>query len=105
MKNEIKLFLEKLADDTDLQEKMAACKTPEEAYNIASSVQPGFTIEEFIEVMTTVKESIEAGEALSDEDLAKAAGGVTSDDLDKAATFVMFVTCAGTAATAVLAAC
>lgn len=104
MKDEIILFLKKLTDDTDLQEKMAACRTPEEAYDIASSVQPGFTIEEFTEAMTAVKESIESSEALSDEDLAKAAGGITSDDLDRIALTVMSASIASTAATAVMAA-
>jgi predicted ribosomally synthesized peptide with nif11-like leader len=73
MKEEIKLFLQKAAEDRELQQKLQACKTPEEAYAIASSVQDGFTFEEFTEAMAKLYE--QAGAELSDEDLAKAAGG------------------------------
>jgi predicted ribosomally synthesized peptide with nif11-like leader len=73
MKEEIKLLLQKFADDTELQEKMSKCKSPEEAYAIASSVQEGFTFEEFVDEMTKLNNMLN-GE-LSDEDLAKVAGG------------------------------
>ena len=74
MKEEIKLFLQKVANDEELQKKIHACKSPEEAYAVASSVQEGFTFEEFVDEMTKLKESID--QDLTDEDLAKAAGGL-----------------------------
>jgi predicted ribosomally synthesized peptide with nif11-like leader len=76
MKEELKLFLEKLASDKDLQEKMQACKNPKEAYDIASSVQDGFTYEEFVKTMTQLRD--ESEKELTDEDLEKAAGGTIS---------------------------
>ena len=76
MKEEIKLFLQKVASDEALQKKLQGCKSPEEAYEIARSVQEGFTFEEFTETMKKLREQI--GEELTDEDLAKASGGTIS---------------------------
>lgn len=73
MKEEIKLFLQKVASDEALQKKLKDCKSPEEAYEFASSVQDGFTFEEFTETMKKLRN--EVGEELTDEDLAKASGG------------------------------
>ena len=53
-----------------------------------SSVQPGFTKEEFITEMTKIKTAME--ENLSDEDLAKSAGGA---DAGKIALTVSVVSC------------
>lgn len=75
MKEELKLFMKKLMSDEELQKKMQACKSPEEAYAIASSVQGGFTFEEFVEAMTKTNSALSQDEELSDEDLAMAAGG------------------------------
>ena len=77
MNENIKLFLEKMAQDQELQKKFSALHDPDEAYALASSVQGGFTKEEFIETMTAVKEAL--GENLTDEDLAKSAGGVSDE--------------------------
>ncbi len=56
------------------------CKSPEEAYAIASSVQDGFTFEEFVDAMTKLRDSMSQNAELTDEDLAKAAGGLTSGE-------------------------
>ena len=80
MKEEIKLFLQKIAEDKELQHKMMECKSPEEAYAIASSVQDGFTFEEFVDTMTKLHDSMSQNAELTDEDLAKAAGGLTSGE-------------------------
>ena len=80
MKEEIKLFIQKVAEDEELQQKMQACKSPEEAYAIASSVQDGFTFEEFVDAMTKLHDSMSQNAELTDEDLAKAAGGLTSGE-------------------------
>ena len=80
MKEEIKLFLQKIAEDKELQHKMMECKSPEEAYAIASSVQDGFTFEEFVDAMTKLRDSMSQNAELTDEDLAKAAGGLTSGE-------------------------
>ena len=94
MKEEIKLFIQKVAEDRELRHKLQACKTPEEAYAIASSAQDGFTFEEFTEAMTKLYE--QASAELSDEDLAKAAGGA---DTTLVCTVVGPIAVAGLAAT------
>ena len=82
MKEEIKLFVLKILNDTELEKNLQACKSPEEAYAFASSVQEGFTYEEFVEAMTKLYEVANQDEIeLSDEDLAKAAGGATTDEI------------------------
>jgi predicted ribosomally synthesized peptide with nif11-like leader len=73
MNENLKLFLEKVASDQELQTKFAQIKDVDEGYTLASSVQNGFTKEEFIEAMSAIKAAME--EDLSDEDLAKSAGG------------------------------
>jgi predicted ribosomally synthesized peptide with nif11-like leader len=77
MNENIKLFLEKMAADPELQARFAQLKDPDEAYELASSIQPGFTKEEFITEMTKIKEAME--EDLTDADLAKSSGGDAGD--------------------------
>ena len=73
MNESIKKFLEKLAQDPELIAKLSAIQDPDEAYKLASSVQDGFTREEFI---TAMKEIAAADGDLTDADLKKFAGGV-----------------------------
>ena len=80
MKEEIKLLIQKIAEDKELQHKMMECKSPEEAYAIASSVQDGFAFEEFKEAMTQIYNLSEQEGILTDEDLAKAAGGGSDEE-------------------------
>ncbi|MBQ9612633.1 MAG: Nif11-like leader peptide family RiPP precursor [Lachnospiraceae bacterium] len=75
MNENIKKFLEKLSNDPEAIAKMSAIRDPEEAYQLASSMQDGFTKEEFISVMEAFRESGKPREDLSDEDLMKVAGG------------------------------
>lgn len=70
----LKAFVERMFKDEDLASRMAACKSPEEAYALASSEQEGFTFEEFTEAMTALRDAY--SQEISDEDLARAAGGV-----------------------------
>ena len=77
MNENIKLFLEKMAEDQELQARFSQITDPDEAYSLASSVQSGFTKEEFIETMTAIRDAME--EDLSDEDLARSAGGVSDE--------------------------
>ena len=79
MNENFRLFLEKLEADPELQRKLSQAANPDEAYVIASSIQQGFTKEEFIEEMTKIKNAMD--ENLSDEDLAKSAGGVDRQDV------------------------
>lgn len=97
MKEELKLFYQKVAEDRELQEKMQSCKSPEEVYVIASSVQDGFTFEEFTEATAELYEQTTA--ELSDEDLAKAAGGA-----DDSINWVLNTVCSSIAAAGLAAA-
>jgi predicted ribosomally synthesized peptide with nif11-like leader len=83
MKEELKLFIKKALEDVELQEKMQACHSPEEAYAVASSVQEGFTFEEFVDAMRILNDFANQNEdlELSDEDLAMAAGGLDTIDI------------------------
>lgn len=73
MNENIKAFLEKLSADQELQTKFSQIKDVDEAYALASSIQSGFTKDEFITEMTKIKEAME--EDLTDADLAKSSGG------------------------------
>ena len=75
MNGNIRKFLEKVAQDPEIAAKLSAIKDPDEAYALASSVQDGFTKEEFVSAMEQLKASAENGEELSDEDIGKMAGG------------------------------
>ncbi len=73
MNESIKKFMEKFATDEELQAKFSAVKSPEEAYELAKSIQDGFTLDEFIEACKAMNEADEGD--ISDEDLAATAGG------------------------------
>ena len=80
MNGNIQKFLEKLSQDPELIAKMGAIQDPDEAYRLASSVQDGFTKEEFI---TAMRELAAANGDLTDADLKKFAGGVDTVDVSK----------------------
>ena len=86
MNENIQTFLKMVAEDPELQAQFSQIKDPDEAYALASSIQPGFTKEEFVETMTAIKESM--SEDLTDEDLAKSAGGDSEDVLVSIATSI-----------------
>ena len=90
MNEKIRLFLEKLEADQELQAKFSQIRDADEAYALAASVQDGFTKEEFITEMTKIKEIMD--ENLSDEDMAKSAGGSTSEAVSLAVTVSVSVT-------------
>lgn len=77
MNESIKVFLEKMAADSELQARFSQIKDPDEAYELASSIQSGFTKEEFVTEMTKIKEAMD--EDLTDDDLAKSSGGDAGD--------------------------
>ncbi len=79
MNENIRKFLEKLAKDEELQAKLAKIRDPEEAYKLAGSVQDGFTKEEFIAEMKKIYAEITKD--LSEEDVAKLAGGITGQEI------------------------
>ena len=74
MNENIKAFLEKVEASPDLQAQFAQIRDPNEAYKLASSVQDGFTKDEFVSEMTKIYEAQVSD--LSEEDISKVAGGV-----------------------------
>ena len=80
MNENIKALLEKLSKDEAAVAKLQAIKDPDEAYALVSSIQGGFTKEEFIEAIKSLKD---AGEGeLSDDEIAAAAGGGSMSTAD-----------------------
>ena len=78
MNENIKKFLEKLAQDEQLAAKFNTCKTPEEAYAVAGGIVEGLSMDEFVAAMEQVKASFDD---LTDDDLKKFAGGGEDSDL------------------------
>ena len=93
MNENIKKFLEKVEKSPELQAKFAQIRDPEEAYKLASTVQDGFTKEEFVTEMKKIYEAAIAD--LSEEDLAKIAGGYETSELISAAITPIIVTVKG----------
>ena len=81
MNENIKILLEKLNNDQAAQAKLQAATDPDEAYALVSSIQGGYTKEEFIGIMKKIAEVTQEGE-LSDEDVFAAAGGFSTSDLE-----------------------
>ncbi len=75
MNENIKKFLEKVAADKELQGQLSKIRDPHEAYTLAAGVQDGFTEEEFVDEMK--KLYAEVTKDLSEEDMAKLAGGMS----------------------------
>ena len=78
MNENIKELMQKVAADESLQAKMQAFTDMDEAYEFATSIQDGFTKEEFSKVMTKLSEMVSDNGELTDDDLASIAGGAES---------------------------
>lgn len=73
MNENIKALLEKVSGDEGLLAKFSACKSVDEAFELAKELVGGFTKEEFVEAMSALNEA-DSGD-ISDGDLTAAAGG------------------------------
>ena len=93
MNENIKKFLAKVEQSPELQDQFAKIRNPDEAYKLAASIQDGFTKEEFISEMKKIYEA--AIQDLSDEDIAKIAGGYDTSELISAAITPIIVTVKG----------
>ena len=85
MNENIKKFLAKVEQSPELQAQFSKIRNIDEAYKLAATVQDGFTKEEFISEMKKLYEN--AIQDLSEEDIAKIAGGLS----DEAATAISSV--------------
>ena len=97
MNQAVQGFLTKVLQDEELQAKMQAAENLDEAYAIASSVQSGFTKEEFVAEMEEFQNAIADDEELSEDDLKALAGGL---DTTTGAAVGMTVTTAAAGAAA-----
>ncbi len=89
MNENIKKLLDKVSGDEALLAKFSACKSIDEAYDLACTLVDGYSKEEFVKVMTTLN-AIEDGD-ISDEDLAAAAGGDVGDFVDNYASYLSII--------------
>ena len=78
MTKDLETLIEKLMMDKALAEQLGACKSEDEAYAFACTVQDGFTKEEFVEAMNAICQANNNGD-ISREDLANVAGGSNED--------------------------
>ena len=76
----LKEFFVKAANDQEAQAKLRACTTPDEAYAVASSIQGGFTKEEFMETASKIQEAFGSMD-LTDEDLNALSGGLGTQEI------------------------
>ena len=93
MNENIKKLLAKVEQSPELQAKFAQIRDPEEAYKLAASIQDGFSKEEFIAEMTKIYN--EAVKDLSEEDIAKIAGGLSDVAKSAIATAISSASSAG----------
>ena len=77
MNENIQELLKKIADSEELQAQFGKLDNLDEAYELASKLQQGFTKEEFLDVIKVLNEA--ADDDISDEELAATAGGVDTD--------------------------
>ena len=102
MNENIRKFLEKVAQDPEIAEKLSTIRDADAAYALASSVQDGFTKEEFVSAMEQLKASADNSAELSDEDIGKMAGGTEQEGAYSAVGSVVVATIVGGAAAAAI---
>lgn len=81
MTDAMKSFLEKLGQDEELQNRLVACKSPEEAFSVAQGAVDGLLLDEFISGMKKLQEVLtKSKDELSDEDLSEVSGGLSKEE-------------------------
>lgn len=78
MNEALKKFIEMLAKDSALQEKMVNCKSEEEAYAIAREKVEGFSKEEFQSAMADIQKGYSTDTELTEGDLEEVSGGIST---------------------------
>jgi len=81
MTEAMKSFIEKLGQDEALQDKLKACKSPEEAFDVAKAAVDGLSFDDFTATMKKLNEFVTKSQGeLSDDDLEQVAGGWSDSD-------------------------
>ena len=78
MNENLKMFLQKVAADEKMQAKMKSFTDMDEAYDYATSIQDGYSKEEFEAVMVEITKGSAENDEISDDDLENVAGGIIS---------------------------
>jgi len=86
--------LQKFVEDEELQAKFQGVEDVDTAYALASSIQDGFTKEEFVDTMTELSAKMSE---LSDEELAALAGGKNTTPITIGVTISTPISTVGTA--------
>ena len=76
MNENLKLFLQKVAADKEIQAKMQSFDDIDEAYEYATTVQAGYSKEELEAVMAKIAKDSIINDEISDDDLESVAGGI-----------------------------
>ena len=82
MNENLKKLFEEISKNEELVERFKKCTTAEEAYEVATSVATGYTIDEFKTIMQKIDKAAKSadGEELSEQDLDSVAGGLSTGD-------------------------
>ena len=79
MNENLKMFLQKVAADEKMQAKMKSFTDMDEAYDYATSIQDGYSKEEFEAVMVEITKGSSINDEISDADLESVAGGTITE--------------------------
>ena len=74
MNENLNNLIKALAENDELQEKLKNAESLEQVYEVALTIESGYTFEEFKDAMISLKVAPEE-EEISDDDLEKVAGG------------------------------
>ncbi|HBV99325.1 MAG: hypothetical protein JL50_06290 [Peptococcaceae bacterium BICA1-7] len=81
MTDAMKNFLDKLVQDEELQNRLVAAKSPEEAYDVARGAVDGLLLDDFISGMKKLHEVLtKSKDELTDADLSQVAGGLSKEE-------------------------
>ena len=77
MNENLEKFFQKVSADEKMQAKMKSFTDIDEAYDYATSIQDGYSKEEFEAVMAKIAKDSTINDEISDDDLESVAGGIT----------------------------
>lgn len=81
MNENLAIFLNKFLADRELQERFEKTSGEDECYEIALTVQDGYSKDEFVKAMIDLRDAVQ--EDISMDDLDKVAGGISNSSHDK----------------------
>ena len=79
MNENLEKFFQKVSADEKMQAKMKSFTDIDEAYDYATSIQDGYSKEEFEAVMVEITKGSAENDEISDDDLENVAGGIITE--------------------------